>query len=68
MAMCTSCSEMSTRLLDAAGHEQLQRAGACCYRVINRVVTVEQFRCRTCASHWEYTNDVKDFRAGWRRI
>lgn len=49
-------------------HDQLQRAGTCCYRAMNRAVTVEHFRCRICGSRWEYTSDVKDFRAGWRAI
>ena len=68
MAMCIACSELKRRPLDAPRHDQLEPAGTCSYRSMNRAITVEHFRCRNCALRWTYTNDVKDLRAGWRTM
>lgn len=68
MPMCTACSEIDRRTLDARKHDQLQPTETLCYRAVNRAITIERYRCRICGSRWEYTNDIKDLRAGWRTI
>lgn len=68
MEMCTACSQMKGRLLNVYKHSGLQQTGTHCFRILNRPVRVEHYRCRICGSGWDYTDDARDFRAGWRPV
>jgi len=64
-ALCESCQGIQRNWRGAPGHAELQQGNHRKELHGTVQVTVTGYFCDRCGTHWHYTNDKTNQRAGW---
>ena len=68
MQLCAACACIQRNWRRAPGHPELMQGTNRTETHKHGVVTITQYCCERCGTHWEYENNKVNRHAGWSVI
>lgn len=65
MELCESCAGIQRDWRKAPGHPELVQGNNRHETRRGALVTITNYKCDRCGTHWEYENDKNNQKAGW---